>query len=428
MSNIDKKMGEEKDQLANYVFVIFVILLTLVLAASVYRVKDIGWHPIIPLEIGSLILAYFLAYFRKSIPLNIKAFLLIITPYTIAVIGVTVFGIVGSNSFLWIFTPIIATALFNLRVGIILVIISALIIFGFGTLTSMGLWKFNFDANTYIYSFSSWALQTTTYVCFAGISVLIAGKMNDIIQNNLKLVEKQKEELAAANATKDKLFSVIAHDLRSPLHGMISLMEVLSREDIIISEEERYVMTTKMLKDSQSTYSMLENLLTWSRSQIGALNIAKNELVVDYLINESINPYRSNADNKNIKINVDLKEGLTCYADEASLRIVISNLVNNAIKFTPAGGQIIVSGIKDRDRAIIKVKDTGIGISQEAMEKLFDDKDHTTTLGTDDEKGTGLGLGICYDLVKKNDGEIWVESKIGEGATFIISLVTNNVK
>lgn len=423
MTNIRNKMRSERNELANYIFIVFAILLTLVLGASVYRVVDIGWHPIIPLELLSLLAAYILAYFRKSIPFHIKAFLLIFTPYVIGIVGLMVFGIIGSNSFLWIFTPLIATILFNLRIGSILVIVSALMMIILGSFVSQGYWVFKFDPNAYVYSLSSWILQTVAYLCFAGTSVLIAGKMTKIIHGNLNLVEDQKKELENANNTKDKLFSVIAHDLRAPLQSLISLMEALVEEGVEFSEEEKIMMFRKMLKDSHSTSSMLENLLTWSRSQIGAIKIDKKNIDVESLIAESIAPYRGNAENKEIDIRINIEKELKLFTDEASIRIVISNLINNAIKFTPFGGEISVSGYVNQDKTIISVKDNGLGIKKENLELLFNETDHTSTLGTDDEKGTGLGLGLCFDLMKKNGGEICAESVDGEGSTFYISFV-----
>lgn len=420
MTDIIKKMHIEKDDLANYTFVIFAFLLTLVLGASVYRVVDIGWHPIIPVEILSLLVAYILAYYRKSIPFHIKAFLLIFTPYLIAFLGILSFGMIGGNSFLWIFAPLIATILFNLRAGIILLILSALIMVSMGIAASQGYWEFKIDPDLYIHSFSSWLLQTLTYLCFAGTSILLAGKIVFIIYDNLKLVEKQRLELETVNNTKDKLFSVIAHDLRAPLQSLISLMEVISQEGVNISEEEKTIMLRKMLNDSHSTSSMLENLLTWSRSEIGAIKIENKLLNVKLLVDESTAPYRSNAENKNITFNIKIDDNLELLTDESSIRIVISNLVNNAIKFTPSGGSITIEGKEYNSKVVISVKDTGVGIKKENLQNLFNNSDHTSTLGTDDEKGTGLGLGLCYDLMKKNNGEITVESNEGEGSTFYL--------
>lgn len=247
------------------------------------------------------------------------------------------------------------------------------------------------------------------------------GKMSAIIYNNLNLVEKQREKLETANTAKDKVFSVIAHDLKSPFSGLINMTQLLCDKRNAFSEEKQTKILQNLFQSSKSTLLLLENLLAWSHAQMGDMEIERKLVNAKSLPIECFAPHLNNAQNKNIKIEHCIPEDMQIFVDEPSIRIVLSNLINNAIKFTGQNGTVILSGEVKEQKTVLTVTDTGVGISKSAVKRLFDNNDHITTLGTNNEKGTGIGLKLCYELVLKNDGEISVESIEGEGSTFCVS-------
>lgn len=424
MEAINNKIRNEKNKLSNNILIVFSALGTLAVMSSIYRTVDIGWQSIMWLYLFLLGTTFIFAFLRKSIPFELKVFFIIIMTCVAAIAGLSVFGLIGSNAILLLAAPIMATVLISLRAGVIIVIISAGILIITGAVASQGFWKFEIDSNIYLYSFSSWIVFSVVFLCFSIISIMIVGKMNAFIYNNLKLVEKQREELEIANATKDKIFSVIAHDLTSPFNGYINMMQLLCDKRNAFSEEKQTQILQNLCQSSKNTFLILENLLTWSRAQMGNMEIKRKLVNANSLPAECFAPYLNNAENKNIKIEHRIPEDMQMFVDEPSIRIVLSNLINNAIKFTEQNGIITLSGEIKEQKTVLTITDTGVGISKSDVKRLFDNNDHMTTLGTNNEKGTGLGLKLCYELVQKNNGEISVESIEGEGSTFCISFQT----
>ena len=173
---------------------------------------------------------------------------------------------------------------------------------------------------------------------------------------------------------------------------------------------------------SENTYYLLENILTWVKTQKGSIVINKELLDLKLLVNESIIPYEINAKKKNIGIVVDLQDGLKVMADKYTIETVIRNLVNNAIKFTHSGGEIAVTAVVEDTKTVVSIKDNGIGIEKELIDKLFRIDVNVSALGTSNEGGTGLGLILCKEFVEKNNGKIWVQSEQGKGSTFSFCL------
>ena len=235
----------------------------------------------------------------------------------------------------------------------------------------------------------------------------------------LKLIA---EELKLLNANKDKLFSIIAHDLRSPFHGLFGFTEILANDFESLTKSEVKNISQELYKTVRQQFKLLENLLDWSRLQIGRMDFQpirislyeKVALITELLI--------GNAIKKNITIINEIKDNITVWADEKMLNSILQNLVSNAIKFTPAGGQILLSCNVIEDEVEIAIKDSGIGISEADLELLFRIDVQHSTKGTSNEKGTGLGLLLCKELVEKQNGRIKVDSKPGEGSTFTFYL------
>ncbi len=240
-------------------------------------------------------------------------------------------------------------------------------------------------------------------------------------------IETQRDELQKLNATKDRFFSIIAHDLRGPLGTVINSTGIILENYDLFDDEERKKLLTEIHKSSFVTYNLLENLLNWSRSQRGELKLHRERLDMTLLVSETIELLSVMAANKNIRLESKFSTDFFAYADENTVSAILRNLVSNALKFTQKGGLVSID-IKDFNGIyiLIEVCDTGMGIPKEKHEKLFRIDEQTTTLGTNNEKGTGLGLILCSELVQKNEGRIWLESEVNKGTTFFFTLLKSD--
>ena len=255
-------------------------------------------------------------------------------------------------------------------------------------------------------------------------SVTMLGMTRDISerkQYEAKLLE-QTNNLRELNATKDKFFSIIAHDLRSPFNGILGLSEILKDEarDLDIDSIVDY---TEMIHTSANqAYNLLENLLDWAKMQQGHFRYEPKKELINNLINNEINGLKYNAGKKNIALVNITKEDIIVTLDEKMLSAVLRNLVTNAIKFTAKNGFVNVDAKINSGHVEVSVSDNGVGMDQKTIEKLFKIETSFTSCGTENEKGTGLGLLLCKDFVEKHGGKMWVESELGKGSRFIFSI------
>lgn len=240
-----------------------------------------------------------------------------------------------------------------------------------------------------------------------------------------KELKKSEEELKNINASKDKFFSILAHDLRSPFSSLLSFSEFLYQDIEELSKEEIKTFAENIHEAAKNVFSLLENLLQWSRIQTGKIPYKPKHFNIYNCVNKVINLLSNNAAMKKIILinNVDSEHSV--YADEDMIFSVLQNLLSNAIKFTQESGEIILNSSKKENELEISVTDNGVGIKEEDLDKLFRIDAQFTTAGTNAEKGSGLGLIICKEMVEKNKGKIWVKSKQGEGTTFTFSLPIN---
>jgi two-component system sensor histidine kinase/response regulator len=247
------------------------------------------------------------------------------------------------------------------------------------------------------------------------------------IQTHLELkaardkIQKQAEELQETNATKDKMFSVISHDLRAPLGGMKSMMDIIF-EDRANNREISDKSLRSLKTAADQTYNLLENLLYWSRTQRERLDFNPEMINLYDLVVENIELMNTLAKNKKITVENKLPEDLTAFADNNMIKTIIRNLINNAIKFTKENGKVELTSETHKDMVHIHIKDTGIGIDEENLKKIHDQKQYFTTYGTKREKGSGLGLNLCFDFAKRNNGDLKINSTLEEGSTFTLSL------
>jgi ligand-binding sensor domain-containing protein/signal transduction histidine kinase len=237
---------------------------------------------------------------------------------------------------------------------------------------------------------------------------------------NVKLAESERN-LTEINATKDKFFSIISHDLKNPLTSLISISESIMEESKADQDDKSHGIR-KIHESIKQIHTLLENLLTWSRSQTGRLKYEPVDFNLSRLIEVNLNLHRTMAENKNISLEFESKDILTAFGDRDMINTVVRNLVNNAIKFTPPGGLVRVETRKENNIIHVLVRDNGTGISEENMQKLFRIDVKYKTAGTSGEKGTGLGLILCREFVEKNGGKITVESTLNQGSTFVFTL------
>lgn len=244
---------------------------------------------------------------------------------------------------------------------------------------------------------------------------------------NSKLNESEKE-LKALNASKDKFFSIIAHDLRSPFTSLLGLTEYLASDYNNIPQNELKVISDNLLQSAKLTFNLLENLLQWAKVRTGRIKLNAEYFSLKKVICGMLDLYKGNAVNKDISIEVNINGDIDVFADLNMVETIFRNLFSNAIKFTHAGGKIIV-GVKEKDGIVeISIKDNGVGISEENIKKLFQIDQNISTHGTQNEEGSGVGLILCKEFVEMNDGKIFVESKAGKGSTFSFTVPTNKNK
>jgi PAS domain S-box-containing protein len=227
-----------------------------------------------------------------------------------------------------------------------------------------------------------------------------------------------EQKLKQVNATKDKLFSVIAHDLRSPFNSIMGYSQDL-RENIRkynIEEVEKYLEIIH--SSAQNTLNLLINLLSWAKNQTGQTNFNPEPVNLGQTINEIVDLLSSSAKIKEISIKMSLAKKIMINADKNMLKTILQNLISNAVKFTGTGGNINIDAKSYSDHVEITVSDNGAGIRKKAIGSLFLIDTNATTYGTFNEKGSGLGLVICREFVEKHGGKIWVESKLGKGSDF----------
>ncbi len=242
----------------------------------------------------------------------------------------------------------------------------------------------------------------------------------------LKLAESYKK-IKLLNATKDKFFSIVAHDLKNPLHALMGLSDLLLKNHASYDDQKREIFIKSINDSSTKTYKLLKNLLTWANSQSGNIDFSPEKINVKKLIDEIISLLIETSAGKNINMLNSAEKDTFVFADRNMLELIFRNLVTNAIKFTPKGGEIslksrLISDEFNQEYVEITVKDSGVGISPEIQTKLFNITENNSTLGTEKETGTVLGLLLCKDFIEKHNGEIWVESEVDKGSKFIFTI------
>jgi signal transduction histidine kinase len=247
-------------------------------------------------------------------------------------------------------------------------------------------------------------------------------KSNNLLEEKNRLIEKSEQELRLLNASKNKFFSIIAHDLKNPLHNVMGYSFLLSKDYDKFTEEERRKFATDINQSTNNIFRLLQNLLEWSRSQTGRLKFSPIEIQFKRVLDNALSVLHSLASQKQIKLEYNQDPNLKVFADPMMIETVIRNLISNAIKFTPENGTIGIEAKNTGNEVLVSVKDSGIGLSEADLANLFRIDSKVKRKGTNNEDGSGLGLVLCKEFVDKNNGSIWVESTPGKGSTFFFSI------
>lgn len=256
------------------------------------------------------------------------------------------------------------------------------------------------------------------------ILVFVAEQIAQVIERkrSAEAIKKFSEELKELNTTKDKFFSIIAHDLKNPFITIMGFSDILLSDYNELTDEERKYYIEEMKKSADLSHDLLQNLLQWSRSQTCRIDYHPEKLNLLETIEENFVLLKKSAENKMIELNHNISKDVFVNADEAMLNTVFRNLLTNAIKFSNKNGKISVTVSDNEYSFLINVRDTGIGMNKERVNELFKLDSTNSTAGTSGETGTGLGLILCKEFIEKHGGKIWVESEEGKGSTFSFTL------
>lgn len=247
-------------------------------------------------------------------------------------------------------------------------------------------------------------------------------RVNSELAAKNKQIEESENELRIINAAKNKFLSIIAHDLKNPLHTIMGYSDLLNKDYGLFTDEERRKFAGDISQSTNNLFRLLQNLLDWSKAKTGNLKAQPMEFELKRIIDNSLGVLRSMAENKKLNIEVKYDAELKLYADPQMIETVIRNLLNNAIKFTPENGHVEISALKLDNYIKISIKDSGVGLSEDDLQNLFKIDSKVKRKGTNQEDGSGLGLILCQEFVEMNNGSISVISSPGKGSTFIITL------
>ncbi|MBT3207536.1 MAG: hybrid sensor histidine kinase/response regulator [Bacteroidetes bacterium] len=242
------------------------------------------------------------------------------------------------------------------------------------------------------------------------------------IERQKKQISEQNIDLKKMNETKDKFFSIIAHDLKSPFNALLGFADMLNNQLAELSASELKHIVKIMHKSAHNAFKLIENLLEWAKMQTGSINFTPRIINVNVIVNSVVQLMQMQASFKKIKIINNILPNTKVHADTYMVESVLRNLITNSIKYTHQGGQIYINSTLDNNFLEIAITDTGVGIRKEDINKLFKINEKHRSFGTENEEGSGIGLILCKEFINKNGGEIWVESEIDKGSSFKFTL------
>ncbi len=401
----------------------YITIATIVIYVSSYSLLDINlFKPII------IFLLIFLVLLSGVILLNrmehyfaAKLYLSVIETIFIAIISMIIFGKLPGFQVYLLMAAIIHVFIWSIHEKIYLILFVGLSI---GLYLVIEFLPVAFDniidlPDKFITLFK----DTNIIICYLATAVGV-GFYLDFSNAREKQLLKQAQELKKSQHHRDVVYSIIAHDLRSPFNGLMGLSEVLLKHYHEFSDDTRLKMIESAHNSAVTLNGLLENLLDWSKMQSGRLEKNMKTVYLRKLSDEIIDLLGEIISKKNIVVKNEINADAFVMADEHMLSTIFRNLLSNAVKFTADGGQINLNARPVDSRVEVCISDTGMGIPESVIDKIFNTNSKIQTSGTNNEKGSGLGLRICYDFIKVNGGDIWVESEVNKGSKFYFVLKT----
>ncbi|HEY5561768.1 MAG TPA: HAMP domain-containing sensor histidine kinase [Clostridiaceae bacterium] len=279
-----------------------------------------------------------------------------------------------------------------------------------------------------------YSVSPGNYQELSGLNNEVINMQKDLFKKNIVILdliykkEEMNKELEVLNATKDRIFSIIGHDLRAPLANIIQSMNLIAYDKLIYEEWKQGNFFSNLSNSAANTMHLLENLLEWSKSQLGELSFFPRNFILLGSIRPVIDLLKGVAAQKRITIVEELSHNPYVFADQRMIEVILRNLVSNALKFTNEDGQINIKVTTEKEFVKIVIIDNGLGMSQEKIETLFDLNKNNVARGTKGEKGTGFGLVLCKNLIEQNGGSISICSQIGKGSEFIFTVPLSKIE
>ena len=365
--------------------------------------------------IGVLILGYYLSRYKRKMNIAVGLFAIVFN----LLCGATYFATEGAasvNLFTFILIIFLLSLLTTKKQFRIWIPLNILLVIGFFVLE-----YFNPELVKPLYPDQRHRLVDVaqTWVEVAGMIALITMYIQNNYNREKELAKSRLIALEEINDTKNKLFSIVAHDLKAPLASVENYLSLLNQ--INLDPEEKKTIEQNLLTSTKQTSEMLQNILHWSKDQMQGITVNLNRISLFQTLHQTILLQQTLASEKNIQLNYSIDENISVIADADMLQLIIRNLLNNAIKFSAPDSEINLSTEQKKDSCILKISDTGIGISEEDHFNIFSLK-NKGTYGTHQEKGVGLGLMLAKTYIELQNGEIWFESNLNKGTTFFVSI------
>jgi len=258
----------------------------------------------------------------------------------------------------------------------------------------------------------------------SSIPLILLSALVYTLRRTQKRLVRQQAELERANANKDRFFSIIAHDLRHPFQTLSSYIRLMEKHAADFTPSEIVEMTRDLKEGVAITADLLENLLEWSQCQTGTLHFQRNNHYLGPMVDRVLQQAYSMANAKGVLLASAIENPIKIYADRQMVEAVLRNLISNAIKFTHSGGEVVVCAAESEKWLELEIRDTGVGMNSMTMKNLFQIDKRVSTRGTENERGTGLGLVLCKEFVDLHGGEIKIQSEPGQGTHFIVTFPT----
>lgn len=448
MQAMEKAIELIKTRIIDRIIVVFFILLIPAYILSLVRWIDFGWQDISYFHTTIMLVLALVIIKRHKLSLLFKSSLLAIIFFIAGITSLYYLGLIGMH--FWALLSVVTLTIFvSLKIGLVVFSCVSFAYAAMGWLYSSSQITMSVDAGNFINSQWHWLSVFTSIIAMLAFLVMsysnlfeeLKKKMAITVRIKQKLKKHEREllktqkELSASlnkqeklNSTKDKLFSVVAHDLRGPFQSLIALSgEIVKNFDDYSSEEKKRFITA-MNGSINSTYKLLDDLLVWSKIQQQNDTIVPVRQNVLQLVSQVTESLKLAYEQKNVKLETDISDRLFLYVDKLMIAEVVRNLLVNALKFShPKKGKVTVSArilnsASKEESVQICVSDNGVGIPAQKHSSVFNVAQNNSTVGTSNEKGTGLGLPICHDLINKHKGKIWIESKPDEGTSVCFRL------